>query len=115
MWRAAAFHQPRGAIHVIGGHSVVKCLNLQAIFFAPLAGADVQFGYICPLLLQSLALAQKAGKEMVIAVPTPLVVQWDDKQVGAFEIFQRLLPGGGGIHRHGVTQRPTQAVEDGGL
>ena len=36
-------------------------------------------------------LSQQIGKEMVIAVPTPLVVQWDDEQVGLFEIFQGLL------------------------
>ena len=44
-------------------------------------------------------LAQQFGKEMVITVPAPLVVQGDDEEVGVFEIFQGLLSGnrGGGI------------------
>jgi hypothetical protein len=33
------------------------------------------------------------GKKAVIAIPTPLVVQGDDEQVGVLEIFQGFLPG----------------------
>ena len=39
------------------------------------------------------SLPQQLREEMVIAVPAPLVVQRDDEQVGAFEIFQGGLPG----------------------
>ena len=42
------------------------------------------------------AVLQQIGKEMVVAVPAPLVVQGDDKEVVAFEIFQDLLTSGGG-------------------
>ena len=38
------------------------------------------------------SLPQLISEEMVIAVPAPLVVQGDEEQVGAFEIFQGLLP-----------------------
>jgi len=33
------------------------------------------------------SLSQKFGKEMMIAVPAPLVVQGDEEQVGSFEIL----------------------------
>jgi hypothetical protein len=40
---------------------------------------------------------------MVIAVPTPLVVQGDDEQIGAFEIFQEGLGvRGQGIRDQGI-------------
>ena len=50
---------------------------------------------------------------MVIAVPPPLVVQGDDEQVGAFEIFQRCSPGTRGVEHNGITQGATEAVQDG--
>ncbi len=64
------------------------------------------------LLLQ--ALPQQIRKEAVIAVPAPLIVQGDDKQVGAFEKFQGFLAGNSRIEHHGVTQGPAQALKDGG-
>ena len=89
-----AFHQPLGACNVIGGSGMVKCLDLQAIVFIPLTGANVILGYVARRQVLSEALAQQICKEMVIAVPTPLVVQGDDEQVGAVEIFQDCLPEG---------------------
>ena len=79
--------------HIIGGCRMLKSFKLQSMVFIPLAGTAVQFGHTPPLapcrracaLVQSLA--QQIGKEMVITVPTPLVVQGDDEQVGMFEIF----------------------------
>ncbi len=58
------------------------------------------------------SLSQQIGKEMVIAVPTPLVVKGDEEQVGAFEIFQDFSPGNRGIHQNGITQRAAEAVEE---
>jgi len=49
----------------------------------------------------------------MIAVPAPLVVQWNDEQVGALEIFQGFLPGTRGVEQNGITQGTAQAVEDG--
>ena len=59
------------------------------------------------------SLPQQIGKEMVIAVPAPLVIQGDDEQVGVFEIFQGFLPGSRGVEQNGITQGAAQAVEDG--
>ena len=50
---------------------------------------------------------------MVIAVPTPLVVQGDEEQVGVFEIFQGFLPGTRGVEQNGITQGARHPVEDG--
>ena len=44
----------------------------------------------------------------------PLVVQGDDEQVGAFEIFQGFLPGSRGVEQNSITQGTAQAIEDGG-
>ena len=49
---------------------------------------------------------------MVIAIPTPLVVQGYEEQVGVFEILEGCLPGSRGIEQNGITQRAAQAVED---
>src|SRR5689334_7033092 len=51
---------------------------------------------------------------MVIAIPAPLVIQRKDEQIGAFEIFQRFLPGSRRMKQHSLTKRATQTVEDGG-
>jgi hypothetical protein len=50
---------------------------------------------------------------MVIAVPTPLVVQGEDEQVN-LEIFQGFLPGSRGGEQNGITLGAAQAVEDRG-
>ena len=89
-----AFHQAHGALDVIGRSRMVKSLKHQVIVFIPLAGTDVVVGHVVALLQP---LPQQFGKEMVIAVPTPLVVQGDDEEVGMFEIFQGFLPGSSGL------------------
>ena len=58
------------------------------------------------------ALSKQIGKEMVIAIPMPLVIQRDDKKVGVFEIFQGFLPGNRRIEQNGITQRAAQAVKN---
>ena len=60
------------------------------------------------------SLPQQISEEMVIAVPTPLVVQRDDEQVGAFEIFQGCLPGSRRGEQNGITKGAAHAVEDRG-
>ena len=57
-------------------------------------------------------LPQQIGKEPVIAIPLPLVIQRDDEQVGAFEIFQRLLSRTSGVPSTAFAQRAAQAIED---
>ena len=63
---------------------MVKSLKHQVVVFIPLAGTYVQFGHVVTLLQ---SLSQQFSKEMVIAVPTPLVVQGDNEQVGVFEML----------------------------
>jgi hypothetical protein len=43
----------------------------------------------------------------------PVVVQGDEEQVGAFEMFQSCPSGADGIAQDGITQRATQLVENG--
>src|SRR5438034_6114776 len=97
---------------------MVKSFYLQAIVLKPLAGTTVQFGHIPHLiscrrgasLMQSLS--QQISEEMVIAVPTPLVVQGDEEQVGVFDILEGCLPGTRGVQQNGITKRAAQTVED---
>src|SRR5687767_4858745 len=61
------------------------------------------------------SLPQQISEEMVIAVPTPLVVQRNDEQVGPLEILESFLPGSrpGGVKQNSITKGTAQAVEDG--
>ena len=82
----------------------------------PVTGATMERGQP-GVLGAGKAVLQQPGKEMVVAVPTPLVVQGDDEQVGMFEIFQGFLPGsiGGGRQicipmQNGITEGAAQAA-----
>src|SRR5205814_3951210 len=96
-WRGCRSSE-RAALHIMGGSRMVKRFHLQVMVFIPLAGTNVEFGYALALipwrggeaLVESLP--QQIRKKMMIAVPTPLVVQRDEEQVGVFEIFQGGLP-----------------------
>jgi hypothetical protein len=62
-------------------------------------------------LLQSTA--QHLGKQGVVAIPLPLVIEWNEKQVGMLQVLQQhlaIVP-----FSHGIAQWPTQAVQDAGL
>ncbi len=53
---------------------------------------------------------------MVIAIPAPLVIQGDNKQVCTLEALQSFLTGPDRARRiaqDGVAKRPAQAVENG--
>ena len=101
------------AVQIMGRCGMVKGFQLQAIVFIPAAGPDVQAGHVVRLLLVQ-TLPQQLAKEVVVAIPAPLVVQRDDEEVGAFEVGQGFLPGCGGVLQDGIAQRATQAVEYGG-
>ena len=104
------FSQPRRPDKIPGCDGVVKRRAQVAVLFMPLAGAQVEFGEFFGF---SQALPQQFGKEMVIAIPTSLVIQWDNEQVRAFEIFQGFLPGSRRRTQNSVTKGPAHAVEDG--
>ena len=91
---------------------MLKRFERQTMIFIPLAGANVMLGDFFRGKALPQALAQQFSKEMVIAIPLPLVVERDDEQVGAFEIFQRRLPGTCRGEQHGLAQRTAQAIED---
>jgi len=88
-----AFHQALSAFKVIGCSRVTKSLKYEVIGFIPLAGMDMQFGDPLRSEILRQPFAQQIAKEMVIAVPTAFVVQGNNKQIGAFKIFQGRLPG----------------------
>ena len=57
--------------------------------------------------------AQHLGKQVVVAVPAPLVVEGDHKQVRPVERFQhRLAPL---LTRHRIAERPAEALQDRGV
>ena len=64
-------------------------LRARATRFATTAGAAAKTAVL--LLKVYLSLAEQIGEQMVIAIPMPVVVQGDEEQVGAFEIFQSCL------------------------
>ncbi len=98
---------------------MMECFDRQAIGLIPHAGTCVQLNHASHFTpgsgggAQVQPLAQQFSKKMMIAVPTPLVVQRDDEQVGVFEIFQGPLSGSRGVKQNGITQRAAQAIEDG--
>src|ERR687894_200693 len=77
---ARSLDQVLGARKIIGGSSMLKRFDLQAMRFIPLTGTLVQCSHVTHCfrwrrggtLLQSLP--QQIGKEVMIAVPAPLVV-----------------------------------------
>ena len=66
-----------------------------------------------PGTLASEATAQEVGKQVVVAIPAPIVVQRDDEEVVPLQFLQHLLT----IRATGerIAQRTTQVTEDGGL
>jgi hypothetical protein len=40
-------------------------------------------------LVQSLA--QQISKKVMIAIPTPFIIQWDNEKIAAFKGFERIL------------------------
>ena len=89
---------------------MVKCFGQVAVGFVPSAGAEVNLGEFRG---SAETLTQQIAKEMVIAIPAPLLVERDDEQVGAFEVFQSLLCGYGSVAQYGFAERGAQTVENG--
>src|SRR4051794_23790007 len=113
-----AADQPLGAFNIIGGDGMVKGFQLQAMVFIPLTGTDVEFGHAGPLIpggrgvALAQSLSQQIGEKMVVAIPAALVVQGDEEEVSAREVFEGCLPGSGGGEQRGIAEGATQAVED---
>ena len=84
------FCQSRSPLERLGFQGVVQGIQHQAMLFIPFAGADMQFFDFTWGERLPYPLAQQISKKMMIAVPTSLMIQWNNKQVGLFKIFQSL-------------------------
>ena len=78
--------QLRRALEIVGRYGVLKRFGRITIGLIPVAGTPVIIPHVRSRLLQPLA--QQIRKQPVIAVPLPIVIQRDDEQVRAFEVFQ---------------------------
>src|SRR5262249_11877572 len=116
-WHPLSFYQPFGAVKIAGGGGMVKSFELEPVVSEPGAGATMQVGNCQHLircggpgnLMQSLA--QQISEEMMIAVPTPLVVQRDNEQVGVLDVFQQILAGPRRRQQHGIAQWAAHALK----
>ncbi len=110
--RPDLFDQARRAREIRGGQRMVNRLGRQTIGGAPGARPLMQDRNVGWLLLEHMS-SQHVGKELVVAKPVALVVERDEKQVGALQ----------GIQQHhaialagdGITQRAAQPIKDGCL
>ena len=108
-----SFNEALRTLEIVGGRSVEKGFELQAVVFIPVARTTVQLSDItCGAAGLVQALAEQIGEEVVIAVPAPFVVEGDEEQVGAFEILEGCLPGSRRVAQNGITQWAAQLVED---
>src|SRR6266508_3262803 len=53
---------------------------------------------------------QDLGKQLVVAVPAPLIIQCDEEEIGALDRLQQLLAVR--LARHRLAQRTAQAFKD---
>ena len=82
----------------------------QALLLEPCACAAVKQRAVCRRHRALQALAQKVPKQVMVAIPVPVVVQADQKQVGLIQVFQQRLCIV--LARHRSAERPTQARQD---
>src|SRR5260370_7131207 len=109
-----SFNQTLGALNIMGSNRMVKRFYLQAMVFIPDAGTDVQVVHLAfriswrggDALVESLP--QQLRKELVIAVPPPLVVQRDDEQFGVFDIFHGGFPAPSRAYQNTIPPAPAQ-------
>src|SRR5215467_8716206 len=78
---AMLFNQVGGSLYIGNSQRMSHCLGEHVVLLVPAAGTTVEFGHFCWLRLLQ-AVLQHLGKQMVIAIPLPLVVQCVDEQVG---------------------------------
>ena len=108
----------RGYLQVTGRQGVAHRVGGQAVFGKPGSSAAVEGGHSVWLGLRQVA-AQELGKEVVVAVPVPLLVERDDEEVGLFQLLEGALPrpspGSRRYAHHCIAKQPAQPVEDSGL
>src|SRR6266571_5738269 len=84
------FDQVSSTSEIGGGQRVLYRFERQIMPLVPEAGTLMQFGHQQGLCLLQ-APTQHVGKQVVVAVPAPLVVEGDHKQVRVVERFQHGL------------------------
>src|SRR6516164_1613532 len=82
------------------------------MLFVPVAGSPMQDLWRRGLPLLQVA-AQHISKQVVVAVPVPLIVKGDHKQVGPLESFKHPLAPL--LLRHRITEWSTEALQDAGV
>jgi hypothetical protein len=55
---------------------------------------------------------QQILKQLMVAIPVMLIVQWDEEQTGAIDLFQQLLAFAQGLAQYDFTQRGAKAIQD---
>src|SRR5512134_2853589 len=97
------------------------------MLLVPRAGAPVQRGYQIGLLRSQMR-SEHLGKQVMIAIPLALVIQWHNKEVAALQRFEEYLGFGIGdwglgvrgsipssqspVPNQRITQRAMQPVEN---
>jgi hypothetical protein len=106
------FDQAGCEFDIGNSQGVLHRFGRQIVLLVPGAGPSMQCGDQCRRgLLQ--VVAQHLGKQVVIAIPTSLVIKRDDKQVCPVERFQHALAPLPLCHR--LAERSAQALEDAGV
>ena len=104
-----AFEQLHSHCIVRRGQSVLDGLTHHACLRVPAGGPPVKLGGL--LFLESvLQVAQQVGKQVMVSIPLPFVIQGYQKQVGAQQSFQHEMTVCTSGHR--VAQITVQLVQD---
>jgi hypothetical protein len=94
---------------------MLHCFRAKPTLLIPGCSAAVQFGDQ-PRSGGSQTRPEYLGKQGVIAVPLPFVVQGHGEQVRSLDLLQHLGSGRQiGILQQGIAQRATQTIQDGRL
>jgi len=102
----------RRSLKVTSGRCVADGLGPFALALVPLTGPSVQLWSTLGFLVFEMRL-QDVGEQVVIAIPTTLVVERNDEEVAPFQDAQHRLavapPG------DGIAERAIQPVKDAGV
>src|SRR5215467_9326413 len=95
------FNEASSSVKIVGSQSMLYGFGDESVLFVPYAGATMQCGDERGFCLLQVA-REHLGKQVVVAVPVPLVIERSHKQVRAFERFEhRLAPL---LFRHGLAE-----------
>jgi hypothetical protein len=102
-------HQEGSTFHVASRQGMLDSIVHRALSLIPLAGTAMQLGDASRLPFAQPPL-QEIGKQVVVSVPTTLIVQWDQEEVFVFELTED-LPAGLYI-QHGIAERGAETLQD---